>query len=81
MKNIWIIAGLTVLALATAGIIYWLNRPEPVKTTQEAIEVLSETPLENIAPASNPLQNKVPEINPVDKTNPFKDTYNNPFGQ
>lgn len=66
--------------LVIAGVIYWWTRPE-IKTTKQAIEVLSETPLENIAPASNPLQNKVPEVNPVDKTNPFKDVYKNPFSR
>ena len=68
-------------AILIAGVLYWwlAIRVKPVKTTQEAIEVLSETPLENIAPASNPLQNKVPEVNPVDKANPFKDVYKNPF--
>lgn len=83
MKNTWIIASLVVAALLAAGVLYWwlVVRVEPVETTGEALEVLSETPLENIAPASNPLQNKVPEVNPVDKTNPFKDVYKNPFSQ
>lgn len=78
MKKVWIIAGLTVLALAAAGTIYWLNRPEPVKTTEEAIKVLTESPVSNVIP-DNPLENKVPDLNPVGKTNPFKDSYKNPF--
>ena len=78
MKNIWIISSLTILALAAAGLIYWWTRPEPVKTTEEAIEVLSESPVSSVIP-DNPLENKVPDLNPVEKTNPFKDSYKNPF--
>jgi len=77
MKNIWIISSLTILALAAAGLIYWWTRPEPVKTTEEAIQVLTETP--NVIVSENPLENKVPDLNPVEKTNPFKDSYKNPF--
>ncbi len=75
---IWISVCLAVLALAVAGVIYWQNRPAPIKTTEEAIKVLNESPVSNIIP-SNPLENKVPELNPVSKTNPFKDSYKNPF--
>ncbi|MBI3046292.1 MAG: hypothetical protein HYY86_01985 [Candidatus Harrisonbacteria bacterium] len=78
MRNIWIIIGLTVLALTIAGLFYWWNRPAPVKTTEEAIEVLSESPATEVIP-TNPLENKVPDLNPVEKTNPFKDSYKNPF--
>lgn len=78
MKKVWIIASLTVLALATVGLIYWWNQPEPVKTTEDAIQVLSESPVSNVIP-DNPLENKVPDLNPVEKTNPFKDSYKNPF--
>lgn len=79
MKNFWVIAGLTVLVFVVAGIIYWFNfRIKPVKTTEEAIEVLTETPLPGVV-SSNPLENKVPELNPVEKINPFKASYKNPF--
>ena len=50
--------------------------PEPVKTAEDAIKAIS-------APAidvkSNPIKGKVPELNPIDRANPFKDTYKNPF--
>ena len=78
MRNASVFTGLVVAALAVAGFIYWLNQPEPVKTTEEAIEVLSESPVSNVVP-DNPLENKVPDLNPVEKTNPFKDSYKNPF--
>lgn len=80
MNKSWLLyaAALVLVALLAGGVYWWTREPE-VKTTKQAIEVLSETPLQNIAPASNPLQNKVPEVNPVDKTNPFKDVYKNPF--
>lgn len=77
-RNLWLISGLIILALAAAGFVYWWNRPEPIKTTEEAIEVLTESPVSSIVPG-NPLENKVPEVNPVDKANPFKDAYKNPF--
>lgn len=77
-RNILIVAGLAILALLAAGIIYWRNRPEPVKTTEEAIQVLTESPVSSVIP-DNPLENKVPDLNPVEKTNPFKDSYKNPF--
>ena len=77
-SRLLLVVALVLIALLAGGL-YWWTRPEPIKTTGEAIEALSESPLENLAPASNPLQNKVPEVNPVDKTNPFKDIYKNPF--
>ena len=67
-----------IIALVTAGIWYWLNRPEPVKTTGEAIEGVSESPLADIGTESNPGK-KLPDVNPVPQTNPFKDVYQNPF--
>lgn len=67
------------LALAATGVFYWWNRPEPVKTTEEAIKVLTESPVSNVIVSDNPLENKVPDLNPVEKTNPFKDSYKNPF--
>ena len=77
-KNLLLIGFLAVVALAAAGIIYWRNQPEPIRTTEEAIEVLTESPVSNVVP-ENPLENKVPDLNPVEKTNPFKDSYKNPF--
>ena len=58
--------------------VYWYfkkgDKDVRVETTEEAVEVLSQTPQVDIE--TNPVKN-VPDINPVDKTNPFKTT--NPF--
>ena len=44
------------------------------ETTEEALEVLSETP--SVTVETNPIK-KVPDLNPVEKVNPFKTS--NPF--
>ena len=55
--------------------VYWYfkkgDKDVRVETTEEAVEVLSQTPQVDIE--TNPVKN-VPDINPVDKTNPFKTT-------
>ena len=80
MPKTWLIAGILILALLIAGIWYWATRPEPIKTTEEAIKVLTETSsVEKAVAPTNPLSEKVPELNPVDKANPFKESYKNPF--
>ncbi|KKT29164.1 hypothetical protein A3G55_03465 [Candidatus Giovannonibacteria bacterium RIFCSPLOWO2_12_FULL_44_25] len=73
--------GAILMALAVLGLVFWYysarkKAPEPVKTAEDAIKAIS-------APAidvkSNPIKGKVPELNPIDRANPFKDTYKNPF--
>lgn len=57
--------------------LYWYfdkNRTEKVKTTEEAVEVLSKAP--PVTVETNPVK-KVPDLNPVEKINPFKTR--NPF--
>ncbi|HEY4499774.1 MAG TPA: hypothetical protein VJH70_01385 [Candidatus Paceibacterota bacterium] len=69
-----------IILLVVGGIYYWKSRDKEAPTTGEAIELLTETPaLTDVVTPTNPLGDKVPEVNPVDKTNPFKDTYKNPF--
>ena len=50
--------------------------PEPIKTSEDVVEAVTAPELEV---GSNPVENKVPEVNPVDRANPFKDAYQNPF--
>ena len=40
MSKLFFIA-IVVVALVAAGILYWLNQPEPIKTTGDAIEAVS----------------------------------------
>ena len=79
-KLLLLLTGLTVIALLVAGGLYWRFglREKPIQTTEEAIKALTESPISNIIP-NNPLENKVPDLNPVEKTNPFKNSYTNPF--
>ena len=73
----FLLAGVVLVVIAALGL-YWYfsreNKNTRVETTEEAVEVLSQTPEVQIE--TNPVK-KVPDINPVEKTNPFKT--NNPF--
>ncbi len=81
--SIILVTALVILIIVGGINLYlWLK-----KTPQEkAAVVISESVQkaaagvlpENIVPSSNPLE-KLPEINPVEKSNPFKDIYRNPF--
>lgn len=53
-----------------------VSAPEPIKTSEDVVEAVT---VPEIEVGSNPVKNKVPEINPVDRANPFKDSYKNPF--
>lgn len=71
-----------VIAIAIAGFLYWYlgkdrvdtTDTKKIETTEEAVEVLSQTPPATIE--TNPVK-KVPDLNPVEKVNPFK--ISNPF--
>lgn len=73
-----------VILLAAAAVL-WLYlagkkpAPEPaapIKTSEEAVEAVTSA---EIDVNQNPVNEKVPEVNPVDRANPFKDAYKNPF--
>ncbi len=71
---------IAILALAIGGFLIWkygLNKKAaPARSVEEAAiaGVLPE-----ITPIANPVGGKLPELNPVEKANPFKDIYKNPF--
>ncbi|MDP3762536.1 MAG: hypothetical protein Q8Q97_00495 [bacterium] len=76
IKTKLVLAGVVLIAIA-AGTWYWLTgKPEPIKTPEDVVEAVTTPTLEV---PSNPVQNKIPELNPIDRANPFKDTYKNPF--
>ncbi|OGF64583.1 hypothetical protein A2661_01305 [Candidatus Giovannonibacteria bacterium RIFCSPHIGHO2_01_FULL_45_24] len=80
IKTKLILAGIALIAIA-AGAWYWYwfaGKSEPIKTAEDVVEAVT-TP--NLEVPSNPIQNKVPELNPIDRANPFKDAYKNPFEQ
>jgi len=72
-------AVIIIVAAAIAGYFYWKSNPkeeklpEPAKASDPAVSGTLPS-----LPETNVLQD-VPEINPVDKANPFKDVYKNPF--
>lgn len=75
------IAAAIIVIIAAFGIWYWQSQkpasePEPIKTTEDVVSAVT---VQEIDVRSNPVGGKVPEVNPVDRANPFKDAYNNPF--
>ncbi len=87
-KNLIISAAVLVAIILIAGYFLWVSYQ--VKTKQEAIQKAEDTVLKsiektasdtipNITPQSNPIKEKLPEVNPIEKTNPFKNVYKNPF--
>lgn len=74
-----LIAASVLIAVAIAMTVYFVLRPKPPKSEAPPIKTVSDVQkLIEINPISNPLEKK-PELNPVEKTNPFKDAYKNPF--
>ena len=73
------LAIVVIVAAAIAGYFYWKSAPKealpaPAKASQPAVSGT----LPELNTETNVLKD-VPEINPVDKANPFKDVYKNPF--
>lgn len=79
-----IAGGVVVVIVLGLAIWYWsANRqttsqpePKPITTADDAIEAATNV---DVKVPSNPVENKVPELNPVDRANPFKESYKNPF--
>lgn len=55
---------------------------EQQEKTNAAVEQVVSPPAlsgENVTPQSNPVKEKVPDVNPVERANPFRDEFENPF--
>ncbi len=88
MSKIKIIEVVVVLGVII-GIIYWFvalrgKSMQGIQSTQQAeeassalLQVTSNTP--QVAPSVNPAASAIPAVNPIEKTNPFKNEYKNPF--
>lgn len=74
-----------VVLIALAGLAYWFFAMRPsqqaekqVEETAQVIEQIAENaPV--VAPETNPAAAAIPAVNPLEKTNPFKSDYENPF--
>ncbi|QQG46400.1 MAG: hypothetical protein HYY55_00950 [Candidatus Niyogibacteria bacterium] len=78
-KQLYITVLVIVIVVAIAGLIYWKQKTKekilgPAKASTPAVSGT----LPSINTETNVLKD-VPVINPVDKANPFKDIYKNPF--
>jgi len=94
MKNkVWIALAI-ILVLAISGYLTWrfLLKKTPEEKAAEALEEALKSAatggvLPEMSGTTNPLEGanlpdtnpKIPATNPLDKTNPFKDVYQNPF--
>ena len=73
------------ILIAIIGVAYWFAVMRPTQqareqsedTTQAIEQVVKNTP--SVAPETNPAAVAVPAVNPLEKTNPFKNEYENPF--
>lgn len=76
---------IAVVLIVLVGIAYWFTvmrgaqeAQKQVEDTAQAIEqVVENTPV--VAPETNPARSAIPAVNPLEKTNPFKNEYENPF--
>lgn len=77
---------IVVVLVVIVGALYWGlvlrgKNTKDIKVIQEAStaieQVTGNTPA--VAPSSNPAASVVPAVNPIEKTNPFKNEYQNPF--
>ena len=73
-SKFWVIIVVVIIAAAAGGYWYWSRSDQASSPSEEAFEILSETPQVQIE--TNPIK-KVPDLNPVEKTNPYK--VPNPF--
>ena len=76
------VLGIVVFVIIAGGAWWYLSqkketpKSEPIKTSEDIVGAVTAP---EIDVKSNPLGNKVPEVNPVDRANPFKNSYKNPF--
>ena len=79
MTNMWLGVGLATLIIGCVmGFYIWSNNnTENREEVENATQVTAEAEL-NFSGTENPVK-AVEDVNPAKKTNPFKDSYQNPF--
>jgi len=73
-----------VTILAGIGILWWFlgrNNSETsvVQELNTSLSALSATTSMSVPVTADPLKQATPAVNPIEKTNPFNNTYENPF--
>lgn len=76
---------IAVVVVILAAVAYWFTALRPAQKATEQVEeatqaieqVVESTPA--VAPETNPAASAIPAVNPLEKTNPFKSEYENPF--
>lgn len=76
---------IAVVLIALASVAYWFFAMRPAQQAQKQVEettqaleqVVESAP--TVAPETNPAAAAIPAVNPLEKTNPFKSDYENPF--
>ena len=76
---------ITVILITLAGVAYWFFAMRPAQQAQKQVEdttqaieqVVESAPV--VAPETNPAAAALSAVNPLEKTNPFKNEYENPF--
>lgn len=86
-KNPLIDAVIAIIIIALAGYYYiYIFKPasQPAKNTDTlkkldtALDVVTASSAVTVT-STNPAKQAIPQINPIEKTNPFKNAYTNPF--
>jgi len=75
-----IIIGVILAIVIIGGAVwYWQSQKTPtIETRDDAIDAAVAQPVIEV-PSSEVVGDKAPELNPIERANPFKDSYKNPF--
>jgi len=83
-KKIIIAAIIAAIGLGVAGYFYWKSASETsaekaANLMEDALNTSTKGVLPEINPGTDTLGNNIQDVNPVNKINPFKGVYTNPF--
>lgn len=80
-------AAIGLIIIIILGMLLWWLYPSKTKSTKTStsdsafqnIEQATKAPDVSVPTSANPIKQVLPKENPLEKTNPFKKTYVNPF--